>query len=154
MSLELLLRYFHFVRIFAIVGGLVSEHLSLKPRLSKKELNRLAKIDGIFHSLRNRIDSMVGWIWKTAWILLRKPDFSFEFYPVHWNWAIDSLPNRFLSEKPKRKSGRNRRLPKSSFSADPTGNAAANSDSDFAWNDGQRNRFIKGVFSDLNQIFR
>ncbi len=48
MSIELLLRYFHFVSIFTIVGVLVSEHLLLKPRLSKKEIGQLAKIDGLY----------------------------------------------------------------------------------------------------------
>lgn len=48
MTLELLLRYFHFVSIFAIVGSLVSEHLLLKSTLTKKEIDRLSKIDGIY----------------------------------------------------------------------------------------------------------
>jgi putative membrane protein len=48
MSLELLLRYFHFVSIFAIVGALVSEHLFLKSSLSRQEISRLAKIDGMY----------------------------------------------------------------------------------------------------------
>jgi putative membrane protein len=48
MTLELLLRYFHFVSIFVIVATLVSEHLLLKPELSKKKIDRLSKIDGIY----------------------------------------------------------------------------------------------------------
>lgn len=48
MTTELLLRYIHFISIFAIVGSLVSEHLLLKPRLSKKEIDRLSRIDGIY----------------------------------------------------------------------------------------------------------
>lgn len=48
MNLELLLRYFHFVSIFAIVGALVSEHLLLKSSLSRQEIIRLAKIDGVY----------------------------------------------------------------------------------------------------------
>ncbi|WP_026967717.1 DUF2214 family protein [Algoriphagus terrigena] len=48
MSLELLLRYFHFVSIFTIVGALVSEHLFLKSSLSRQEIIRLAKIDGMY----------------------------------------------------------------------------------------------------------
>lgn len=48
MTIELLLRYFHFVSIFLIVGALVSEHLLLKPILSKKKIDRLSKIDGIY----------------------------------------------------------------------------------------------------------
>lgn len=48
MTTELLLRYFHFVSIFLIVGTLVSEHLLLKPMLSKRKIDRLSKIDGIY----------------------------------------------------------------------------------------------------------
>ncbi|SEG23638.1 DUF2214 family protein [Algoriphagus boritolerans] len=48
MTIELLLRYFHFASIFVIVGALVSEHLLLKPALAKKEIDRLSKIDGIY----------------------------------------------------------------------------------------------------------
>jgi putative membrane protein len=48
MTLELLLRYFHFVSIFVIVATLVSEHLLLKPELSKKKIDRLSKIDGTY----------------------------------------------------------------------------------------------------------
>lgn len=48
MTIELLLRYFHFISIFLIVGALVSEHLLLKPTLSKGKIDRLSKIDGIY----------------------------------------------------------------------------------------------------------
>ena len=48
MSTELLLRYVHFISIFIIVGSLVSEHLLLKPTLSRKEILRISKIDGIY----------------------------------------------------------------------------------------------------------
>lgn len=48
MTIELLLRYLHFVSIFLIVGALVAEHLLLKPLLSKKKIDRLSKIDGIY----------------------------------------------------------------------------------------------------------
>jgi putative membrane protein len=48
MTQEILLRYVHFISIFAIVGTLVSEHLLLKPALSRAEINRLARIDGIY----------------------------------------------------------------------------------------------------------
>ncbi len=48
MTIELLLRYFHFASIFVIVGTLVSEHLLLEPVLSKRKIDRLSKIDGIY----------------------------------------------------------------------------------------------------------
>lgn len=48
MSVEILLRYIHFVSIFAIVSSIVSEHLLLKPSLKRKEIDRLSKIDGVY----------------------------------------------------------------------------------------------------------
>jgi putative membrane protein len=48
MTIELLLRYFHFISIFVIVGTLVSEHLLLAPSLSKRKIDHLSKIDGIY----------------------------------------------------------------------------------------------------------
>jgi putative membrane protein len=45
MTTELLLRYLHFISIFAIAATLVSEHLLLKRELTRKEIGRLARID-------------------------------------------------------------------------------------------------------------
>lgn len=48
MTTEIILRYLHFTSIFAIVGSLVSEHLLLKNSLSRRELDRLSKIDAVY----------------------------------------------------------------------------------------------------------
>ncbi|MBX2969083.1 MAG: DUF2214 family protein [Cyclobacteriaceae bacterium] len=48
MTTELLLRYLHFISIFAIAATLVSEHLLLKPELTRKEIVRLSRIDAIY----------------------------------------------------------------------------------------------------------
>jgi putative membrane protein len=48
MTTEIILRYIHFISIFAIVGSLVSEHLLLKKELSRSELGRLSKIDAVY----------------------------------------------------------------------------------------------------------
>jgi putative membrane protein len=48
MGVELLLRYVHFICIFAIVSCLVAEHLLLKSTLLRKEIIRIGKIDGIY----------------------------------------------------------------------------------------------------------
>ncbi|MEO8473252.1 MAG: DUF2214 family protein [Chryseolinea sp.] len=48
MTLEISLRYVHFLCIFAIVGTLVSEHMLLKKTLSRQEIGRLARIDSIY----------------------------------------------------------------------------------------------------------
>lgn len=48
MTIEIILRYIHFISIFAIVGSLVSEHLLLKKKLPRSEIKRLATIDAIY----------------------------------------------------------------------------------------------------------
>jgi putative membrane protein len=48
MSLEIGLRYLHFISIFAIVSALVAEHLLLKNEMNRSELSRLARIDAIY----------------------------------------------------------------------------------------------------------
>ena len=48
MTTEILLRYIHFISIFAIVGSLVSEHLLLKKMLTRPEIGRLSRIDAVY----------------------------------------------------------------------------------------------------------
>ena len=48
MTLEILLRYFHFISIFAIVGSLVSEHLLLKKTMTRAEIGRVSRIDAVY----------------------------------------------------------------------------------------------------------
>ena len=48
MTLELALRYLHFISIFGIVGTLVSEHLLLKPVLKRSEILRLSRMDAVY----------------------------------------------------------------------------------------------------------
>lgn len=48
MTAEIILRYLHFISIFAIVGSLVSEHLLLKKSVTRAELGRLARIDAVY----------------------------------------------------------------------------------------------------------
>jgi putative membrane protein len=48
MTLELILRYFHFISIFAIVGALSSEHLLIKSVLTRNEIRRLSIIDAVY----------------------------------------------------------------------------------------------------------
>jgi putative membrane protein len=48
MSLEIVLRYLHFISIFAIVSTLVAEHLLLKNQMKRAELSRLARIDAVY----------------------------------------------------------------------------------------------------------
>lgn len=46
--MEIFLRYVHFISIFAIVGTLVSEHVLLKPTMTRSELSRMARIDAVY----------------------------------------------------------------------------------------------------------
>ena len=48
MSLEIVLRYLHFISIFAIAGVLISENLLLKNTMTRDELSRLARIDAVY----------------------------------------------------------------------------------------------------------
>lgn len=48
MTAEILLRYIHFVSIFTIVGTLAAESVLLRPRLTRIEIGRLARIDGVY----------------------------------------------------------------------------------------------------------
>jgi putative membrane protein len=48
MTIEILLRYIHFISIFTIVGTLVSEHMLLKKELTRTEIAKLARIDAIY----------------------------------------------------------------------------------------------------------
>jgi len=48
MTPEIILRYIHFISIFAIVGTLSSEHLLLKKEMTRLELKRLSRIDAIY----------------------------------------------------------------------------------------------------------
>jgi putative membrane protein len=48
MTTEILLRYVHFISIFAIVGSLVSEHMLLKKSMTRAEIGKLARIDAVY----------------------------------------------------------------------------------------------------------
>jgi putative membrane protein len=48
MIFEIILRYLHFISIFAIIGALVSEHLLLKNNMTRTELGHMARIDAVY----------------------------------------------------------------------------------------------------------
>jgi len=48
MNPEIVLRYIHFISIFAIVSSLVSEHLLLKKSLTRSEVGKIARIDAVY----------------------------------------------------------------------------------------------------------
>lgn len=48
MTAEIFFRYLHFISLFTAVSALVSEHLLLRPQLTRGELKRIYRIDGIY----------------------------------------------------------------------------------------------------------
>ncbi|GLR15440.1 DUF2214 family protein [Portibacter lacus] len=48
MTLELFIRYFHFISIITVAGALVSEHMLLEKSLPRKTIKKLAMIDAIY----------------------------------------------------------------------------------------------------------
>lgn len=48
MTTEIVLRYLHFLSILAIAGTLTAELTLLKPHLTRKEIGRIAAVDGIY----------------------------------------------------------------------------------------------------------
>jgi len=48
MSIEIVLRYLHFVSIFTIVSTLAAEHLLLKKSLTRADIGRLSRIDAVY----------------------------------------------------------------------------------------------------------
>jgi putative membrane protein len=78
MSTEIILRYLHFVCIFAIVGSLVSEHLLLKKELTRSEILRLSKIDAVYGLAAMLLLIVGGTLWLGGF---GKPT---EFYSQNW----------------------------------------------------------------------
>ncbi|NNE28659.1 MAG: DUF2214 family protein [Saprospiraceae bacterium] len=77
MELELFFRYLHFVCIIGIAGAITSEHLLLKPSMSRKEINRLSKIDLVYGV---SILVLVG-AGLALWLWVGKPA---DFYSKNW----------------------------------------------------------------------
>lgn len=48
MTTEIILRYLHFISIFAIAATLVSEHILLKKEMTRMEIKRLSQIDAVY----------------------------------------------------------------------------------------------------------
>jgi len=78
MTIEIFLRYLHFISIFAIVGCLVSEHLLLKKEMTRAEIGRLATIDAIYGLAAITLLTAGLTLWLGAF---GKPT---EFYSRNW----------------------------------------------------------------------
>ena len=77
MITEILVRYVHFIALFVWIGALTSEHLLLKPQMSRAEIARLARIDAIY-GLSAVLVVAAG---LTLWFGVGKPA---DFYSSNW----------------------------------------------------------------------
>lgn len=77
MLLEILLRYIHFISIFAVVSTVVAEHLMLQPQMSRREIKRLSSIDGVY----GLASILVVGAGLTMWFGVGKPA---EYYTQNW----------------------------------------------------------------------
>lgn len=69
MTIEILLKYLHFICIFGIVGALVGEHLLFKTKMTRKELQRMFVLDSIY-GLSAVLLLIAGF---SLWFLVGKP---------------------------------------------------------------------------------
>lgn len=77
MLLEIFIRYLHFASLFAMISAIVSEHLLLKPQMTRKEIGRMAVLDGIY-GISALVVVAAG---LTLWFGVGKPA---EFYTKNW----------------------------------------------------------------------
>ena len=77
MTLEIIIKYVHFLSIFAIVAALSGEHLLLKDQLSRKEIRRISILDTIYgiSALTLLLAGLSLWLW------VGKPA---DFYSKNW----------------------------------------------------------------------
>ena len=77
MTSFIIIRYLHFIGIFLVVGTLCAEMFMIKASHTRKELGRLAKIDGIY-GLGALITVTAGLL---MWFWVGKPA---SFYSQNW----------------------------------------------------------------------
>ena len=81
MITEILLRYIHFIALFFWIGALTSEHLLLKPQMSRAAITRLARIDAVY-GISAVLVVAAG---LTLWFGVGKPS---EFYSGNWIFHV------------------------------------------------------------------
>ncbi|WP_027252464.1 DUF2214 family protein [Photobacterium halotolerans] len=75
---EIVIRYFHFIGIFALFSVLVVEHMLIKRRLTAEEMHRLARLDALYG-----ISAVVVLLAGLAmWFLVGKPAAFYTANPV------------------------------------------------------------------------
>ena len=77
MMAEILVRYVHFISIFAMVSAVVAEHLLLKKQLTRREIKRLSVVDSIYGISAILVVAMG----LTLWFGVGKPA---EIYSKNW----------------------------------------------------------------------
>ncbi|MCG8384887.1 MAG: DUF2214 family protein [Cytophagales bacterium] len=105
MDAVIITRYIHFISILIIVSCLVSQHLLIEDRLSKKMITRLWRIDGIYGA--SAITAVSAGL--ILWFSTGKPA---EYYSQNWIFllkvglfavvgALSLLPTLFFWKKRK-----------------------------------------------------
>lgn len=77
MTTIILIRYLHFIAVFAIVGALVAEQFLVRKTMTRNEIKRIAVIDGVY-GLGAVLVLIAGTI---LWFWVGKPA---EFYTRNW----------------------------------------------------------------------
>lgn len=78
MISEIILRYIHFISVFAIVASIVGEHLLLKESMTRREIRRIAVLDSVYGVA---VITLLG-AGLTLWLsTIGKPA---EFYSKNW----------------------------------------------------------------------
>ena len=77
MITEALVRYLHFISIFALVSSVVAEHLLLKDSMNRKEIRRMSIVDGVY-GVGAVLAVVAGLL---LWFAVGKPA---EFYTQNW----------------------------------------------------------------------
>lgn len=77
MDTFIIVRYIHFIAIFGVISTVVAEHLLLKDKMSRQELTRISKIDGIYgvSAILVVLAGLAMWLW------VGKPA---EYYSRNW----------------------------------------------------------------------
>ena len=77
MTIDIIVKYIHFLGIFGVFGSIFYEFKSVKPSLKREQIQQLAKIDGLY-GICSIIVLLTGF---TLWFWVGKPP---EFYGSNW----------------------------------------------------------------------
>jgi putative membrane protein len=77
LILEVAVKYIHFLSLFFIISSIAAEYILFKPEMTRKEIGRMARIDGIYGM--NALLLLAAGL--TLWFGVGKPA---EFYSKNW----------------------------------------------------------------------